>query len=251
MKGNKNDIPRARTPEDLDRRFDFGGMNEANQKHDRSIKEINNDLDGVHDDLNQQADSIETIQGNIQDIQGDIEDISSELENKVDKEEGKGLSTNDFTNKYKQDVDDNTTARHKHDNKQVLDLITQQDYSDIKNKKHTHSNKEVLDDIDGTFEYDLSAYKTNDVTNVTGKCIKKNNRVVMNLSAEVSAVVSLDTTLFNLPITLSTQIEFYFWDGSGMNIGTITTTGAVKAVFNNTTNNIIINLCFDTRKEET
>lgn len=48
----------------------------------------------------------------------------SELENKVDKETGKGLSTNDFTTAYKNNVDSNTTARHTHSNKSVLDNIT-------------------------------------------------------------------------------------------------------------------------------
>lgn len=43
--------------------------------------------------------------------------------NKVDKEEGKGLSTNDFTNEYKSKVDANTSARHTHTNKSVLDQI--------------------------------------------------------------------------------------------------------------------------------
>lgn len=39
-------------------------------------------------------------------------------------EAGKGLSANDFTDTYKANVDANTTARHFHDNKTVLDGIT-------------------------------------------------------------------------------------------------------------------------------
>ena len=38
-------------------------------------------------------------------------------------ETGKGLSTNDFDATYKKNVDDNTTARHTHSNKTVLDGI--------------------------------------------------------------------------------------------------------------------------------
>ena len=37
--------------------------------------------------------------------QTDIQNISTQLENKVNKESGKGLSTNDFTNEYKQKLD--------------------------------------------------------------------------------------------------------------------------------------------------
>lgn len=42
----------------------------------------------------------------------------------VKKETGKGLSTNDFTSTYKSNVDSNTSARHSHSNKTVLDGIS-------------------------------------------------------------------------------------------------------------------------------
>ena len=47
-----------------------------------------------------------------------------DIVNKVDKIEGKGLSTEDFTNDYKSQVDSNTSARHTHSNKSVLDETT-------------------------------------------------------------------------------------------------------------------------------
>lgn len=50
--------------------------------------------------------------------------IATALGNKVDKVSGKGLSTNDFTNAYKSNVDSNTSARHTHSNKSVLDSIS-------------------------------------------------------------------------------------------------------------------------------
>lgn len=50
----------------------------------------------------------------------------SAIPNKVDKEKGKGLSTNDFSDNYKQDIDNNTKARHHHNNISVLNNITQQ-----------------------------------------------------------------------------------------------------------------------------
>lgn len=49
--------------------------------------------------------------------------------NKVDKVSGKGLSTNDFTTAYKNNVDSNTSARHTHSNKSVLDGISSTDVS--------------------------------------------------------------------------------------------------------------------------
>ena len=53
---------------------------------------------------------------------------------KVDKVNGKGLSTNDFTNDYKGQVDSNTQARHTHSNKEVLDNTTASLTTDEKNK---------------------------------------------------------------------------------------------------------------------
>lgn len=56
-------------------------------------------------------------------------DVAVDLSNKVDKVAGKGLSTNDFTDGYKNAVDANTNARHTHSNKTVLDGITSTDVS--------------------------------------------------------------------------------------------------------------------------
>ena len=50
--------------------------------------------------------------------------ISSLEKDKVDKINGKGLSTNDFTDDYKSQISANTTDRHKHNNKDILDATT-------------------------------------------------------------------------------------------------------------------------------
>ena len=50
--------------------------------------------------------------------------IQNAVANKVDKVSGKGLSTNDYTTAEKEQVAANTTARHTHSNKTVLDKIT-------------------------------------------------------------------------------------------------------------------------------
>ena len=50
--------------------------------------------------------------------------IQNAVANKVDKVSGKGLSTNDYTTAEKEQVAANTTARHRHSNKAVLDKIT-------------------------------------------------------------------------------------------------------------------------------
>lgn len=59
--------------------------------------------------------------------------LNTKFNNKVDKENGKGLSTNDFTDAYEADVISNTQARHTHTNKSVLDDITQTDVDNWNN----------------------------------------------------------------------------------------------------------------------
>lgn len=62
------------------------------------------------------------------------------LAEKVDKETGKGLSSNDFTNTYKSNVDSNTSARHTHTNKVVLDGIASSDITNWNGKQNETDN---------------------------------------------------------------------------------------------------------------
>ena len=80
-----------------------------------------------------------------------------------EKTSGKGLSTNDFTDDYKNKVDSNTSNRHTHTNKSVLDgttaSFTTTDKSNLDTNtanRHTHSNKSILDGITASF---TTAYK--------------------------------------------------------------------------------------------
>ena len=115
----KQDRTRARTPTDIERKYKFKVLDEV----------------------------------------GDFSDeIESLKQNKVDKVEGKNLSSNDFTNGYKVQVEDNTNARHKHDNKSVLDTFTKTQteidlelieidsrITEATQDSHTHDNKSLLD----------------------------------------------------------------------------------------------------------
>ena len=124
-------------------------------------------------------------------------DVVDELEKKVDKEDGKGLSTNDFTNDYKTIVDENKNARHTHSNKTLLDTYTQTEtnIADAINKKHTHSNKSILDNTTASYTSteksklsgiqegaqknpDLSAYVTKTELNSKGYLTKETDPTV-------------------------------------------------------------------------
>ena len=63
-----------------------------------------------------------------------ITTLNTAITNKVDKVAGKGLSTNDFTDEDKTALETNTSARHTHSNKSILDLTTASYTTEEKNK---------------------------------------------------------------------------------------------------------------------
>ena len=90
------------------------------------------DFSGSYTDLTDKP-SIPTKTSDLTNDSGFI-DTTYHDSTKVDVVSGKGLSTNDFTDAYKDDVVANTTARHSHSNKTVLDGISSNDITNWNNK---------------------------------------------------------------------------------------------------------------------
>lgn len=124
------------------------------------------------------------------------ETLQANIDKKVDKVTGKGLSTNDFTNDYKAQVDNNTSARHTHSNKELLDTYdqTNANIKDAVTKKHSHSNKTILDNTTASYtaeektklaglenyddtdiQADITALQNGKVDKVTGKDLSTND----------------------------------------------------------------------------
>jgi hypothetical protein len=84
------------------------------------------------------------------DADGNLTDSGKAATDFVEKESGKGLSTNDYSATEKQKVADAYDAKHTHSNKDLLDTYTQTetDLADAVTKKHEHSNKTELDKIE-------------------------------------------------------------------------------------------------------
>ena len=76
--------------------------------------------------------------------------VTNALNNKVNKETGKGLSSNDYTDEDKEKLNSATTNSHSHNNKTILDTYTKTQ-SEVLNamgeSSHIHANKTVLDGI--------------------------------------------------------------------------------------------------------
>ncbi|MDU2064716.1 MAG: hypothetical protein E6713_07710 [Sporomusaceae bacterium] len=78
--------------------------------------------------------------------------IITQLANKVDKVEGKGLSTNDYNDAERQRITNLEKDTHTHANKALLDSYTQTEanLANAVQKAHDHDNKAVLDKLTET-----------------------------------------------------------------------------------------------------
>lgn len=147
-------------------------------------------------------------------------------DNKVDKESGKGLSTNDFTDEYQENVDNNSASRHTHANQTVLDSITS---SDVDNWNNTG----------GSSSYFLSNYSASGVSILRSNCVVKNDRVCINFVGTCNMNANTTTTLFNLPSALrpfETRDFVVFGQSSNttgyVGYGYVTDSGLLQVRFN-------------------
>ena len=107
-----------------------------------------------------------------------ISALNSVVSNKVDKVAGKGLSTNDFTNEDKTNLEENSLARHSHTNKSILDSTTASFTTQEKTKL---SGIEVGAEVNNPIDSTLSTTSENAVQN---KVITEalNNKTTVNIS---------------------------------------------------------------------
>lgn len=76
--------------------------------------------------------------------------IMAALGGKADKEDGKGLSSNDYTDAEKEALADVAGKKHTHGNKAALDGLTDlmlANWTEAYSKRHGHGNKPVLDKV--------------------------------------------------------------------------------------------------------
>lgn len=135
----------------------------------------------ISDLVNSAPETLDTL-GEIASALEENEDVISALNsvvsNKVDKVAGKGLSTNDFTNEDKTNLEENSQARHSHTNKSILDSTTASFTTQEKTKLYSiEEGAEVNNPIDST----LSTTSENAVQN---KVITEalNNKTTVNIS---------------------------------------------------------------------
>lgn len=123
----KQDRSGTRRPADVERKYRLGIIDPMEEDVEK-LKEMN-EVDSFLS-----TSSVHPVQNKV---------ITNALNGKVTKEDGKGLSTNDFTDTYKDLITSTSGNSHSHTNKSVLDSVTQS----VVTSSHTHSNKSVLDSL--------------------------------------------------------------------------------------------------------
>lgn len=170
---SKQDRTVARTPQDVERRHRLGLIETTAQ-----------DVEDLKDDnIVDSALSITSTHP----VENRV--ITQALANKVNAEEGKGLSSNNFTDEYIKKINESTGSSHSHDNKDVLDGITE---SDINNWNSSG----------GSSTYYLSNYAEDGVEILRSNCVVKSDRVCINFVGTCSMSANTTTTLFTLPYAL-------------------------------------------------
>lgn len=125
------------------------------------------------------------------------------ISNKVDKVEGKGLSTNDFTNTYKNAINDVTKDSHHHSNLGALDLITMADISNW-NKKY---NEQVMYNLfEGSNASDITL--SNDITDYDVLIIMYGNST--NFDTKI-LMVEETTKQFCLSLDVNSTTNYKEW----------------------------------------
>lgn len=173
----KQDRNGARTPQDVERKHKLKLI----EKTSKEVEELKEDI--VVDSALSSS-STHPVENGV---------ITKALANKVNVVEGKGLSTNDFTDTYLNRLNDTYEESHSHVNMETLESIFPEDI-------------ERWNSAGGyTYTYDISLYKASGVSILRSSCYKKDDRVVINFVGTKSMSANTTTTLFNLPVNIQPQ----------------------------------------------
>lgn len=153
------------------------------------------------------------------------------IPNKVDKEKGKGLSSNDFTNNYKNQIEVNSKNRHNHNNMSILNSISQDTLDGINliiKQPQLYvlfeGNSKKIELLDNPINYDMMAVIYGNDTFSAVKWIFAANDMQFYISldidqnnAEKSLCSILGTTLISDSLNIQKVIAFKFRKGVVVN----------------------------------
>jgi hypothetical protein len=208
---SKQDRTVARTPQDVERRYRLNIIEKTAQ-----------DVDELKEDI--VVDSALSI-SSTHPVENRV--ITEALSKKVSAETGKGLSSNDFTDEHLRRLNQSFGGNHSHDNKYVLDGITQDDINNWNNSGES------------SIKYFLTSYFASGVSALRYACTKNNDRVCLNFVGTKTMSANATTTLMTLPSELrpsETRDFVVFGQSSNTNgyvgYGYITPDGLLQVRFN-------------------
>ena len=141
-----------------------GTLTQSVSTMDTTVKSLDTSVKGLQTNVTE-------LQGTVSDVEESVSTLQTNLNNKVDKVQGKGLSTNDFTNEYKTKLD----SLNNYDDTTVTENIAelQSDISSLQTTvgNHTKSIETNTTDIT-TLKGNVQTLQTNlgnKVDKVTGK----------------------------------------------------------------------------------
>lgn len=169
----KQDRNGVRTPTDLERKYNLGKTNTKVVVIESKVNDLEKRTK-VDNELSN--DSVNAIQNKV---------VTEALNNKVDKEEGKQLSSNDFTNEDKESI-------HNHSNKSILDEITQKDIDNWNNASNLIAeqyDKDTIYKIGNYVIYNNDLYKCKTAIPV-GEEWNKAHWIKTTVMAEIISLIS-------------------------------------------------------------
>lgn len=207
----KQDRTVARTPQDVERKHRFGLIESTAEE----VEELKEDI---------VVDSALSI-SSTHPVENKV--ITQALANKVNAEEGKGLSTNDFTDELMTRVNSSFGDSHTHWNYDVLDNITEDDIDNWNNAGGS------------SIRYFLTSYASSGVSILRYACTVKDDRVCFSFVGTCPIDANTTTTLFTLPSYLrpSETRDFVVFGQSSnfdgyIGYGYITPDGLLQVRFN-------------------
>ena len=231
----KQDRITTRTSEDLRRRLNVKGLDEAAEKVDSSIKDINDlakRVDGISETVDNTRNNYVSTQSQLftddqkERARNNIGAGTSSFSGAYNNLQGKPTSLNDINvNEYEKlnEIEDGAE-------KNVIETIK------VNGVAQEVINKEV--NILPTNSYNLSQYKVESLTINYVDCIEKDKRVCINFMGVKDISANTETILFNFPTALKPTTEKNFivygenTNNSYIGYGTLNKTGEVKVKFN-------------------
>lgn len=191
---------------------------------DTTVDELNTTVEGLETDVTE-------LQGTVSDVEETVGTLQTNLNNKVDKVQGKGLSTNDFTNEYKTKLDGLNNYNDTIIKQDITELQTDVGALERTVGNHTESIETNTTEIT-TLKGNVQTLQTNlgnKVDKVTGKGLSTNDYTTTEKNK--LAGIEANANNYTLPKASGTVL-------GGIKIGNnlnIDENGVVSATDTNTT----------------